>query len=152
MGTTFESVIDNFMLEITDYTLTALFNTSQPNFITYVSAWLIQSIPEFKNCNQSLAYSSTTFTETLTQENINILVLLMKKRWLQKQIDDIKQMNLAVTDRDFKRFAESNNMLAKQKRLILLQEEVSQQLVSYGLDNDAMWTNWITSGIFWTPS
>lgn len=149
-GTTFETVIDSFMLEITDYNLVSLFNTSPSDFLTYVSAWLIQSIPEFKNCNQSLAYSTTTFTETLTQENTNILVLLMKKRWLQKNIDDIKQMNLSVTDRDFKRFAESNNMLAKQKRLILLQEEVSQQLVGYGLDN-VDWASWINSGVFYVP-
>lgn len=138
------------MLEVEDYKLVSLFNTSQSNFETYVSAWLIQSIPEFKNCNQSLAYSTTTFTETLTQENINILVLLMKKRWLQKQIDDIKQMNLSITDRDFKRYAESSNMLSKQKRLILLQEEVSQQLVSYGLDN-VDWASWINSGVFYVP-
>lgn len=149
-GTAFSTVIDSFMLEVEDYKLVSLFNTSQSNFETYVSAWLIQSIPEFKNCNQSLAYSTTTFTETLTQENINILVLLMKKRWLQKQIDDIKQMNLSITDRDFKRYAESSNMLSKQKRLILLQEEVSQQLVSYGLDN-VDWASWINSGVFYVP-
>ena len=149
-GTAFSTVIDSFMLEVEDYKLISLFNTSQSNFETYVSAWLIQSIPEFKNCNQSLAYSTTTFTETLTQENINILVLLMKKRWLQKQIDDIKQMNLSITDRDFKRYAESSNMLSKQKRLILLQEEVSQQLVSYGLDN-VDWASWINSGVFYVP-
>lgn len=150
-GTTFETVIDSFMLEVEDYKLVSLFNISQTDFLTYVSAWLIASIPEFKNCNQSLIYSATTFTETLTQENINILVLLMKKRWLQKQVDDIKQMNLAVTDKDFKRFAESNNMLAKQKRLTLLQEELSQALVNYGLDSSTLWSNWITSGIFYTP-
>ena len=149
-GTAFSTVIDSFMLEVEDYKLVSLFNTSQSNFETYVSAWLIQSIPEFKNCNQSLAYSTTTFTDTLTQENINILVLLMKKRWLQKQIDDIKQMNLSITDRDFKRYAESSNMLSKQKRLILLQEEVSQQLVSYGLDN-VDWASWINSGVFYVP-
>jgi ubiquinone/menaquinone biosynthesis C-methylase UbiE len=73
----------------------------------------------------------------------------MKKRWLQKQVDDIKQMNLSVTDRDFKRFAESNNMLAKQKRLILLQEEVSQQLVDYGLNN-LDWAN-MYAGVFFVP-
>ena len=73
----------------------------------------------------------------------------MKKRWLQKNVDDIKQMDLSITDRDFKRYAESQNMLAKQKRLIMLQEEVSQQLVSYGLDN-LDWAD-MYAGVFYVP-
>lgn len=151
MATPFSTIFSNFMMTIEDYTLVALYNTSVSDFETYLSGWLIPAISDFKICNQSLAYSSSSFTETLTQENINILTLLMKKNWLVKQIDDIKQMNLAVTDRDFKRFAESNNMLAKQKRLILMQEEVSQALIDYGLDDNSMWVSWIDSGVFWTP-
>lgn len=151
MATPFSTIFSNFMMTIEDYTLVSLYNTSVSNFETYLTGWLIPAIADFKICNQSLVYSGSNFTADLTQENINILVLLMKKNWLIKQIDDIKQMNLAVTDKDFKRFAESNNMLAKQKRLVMMQEEVSQALVDYGLDDNNMWVSWINSGVFWTP-
>lgn len=148
--TSFSAIFDQFMMIVEDYKLLALYNSSVSNFEAYLAGWLYPSITDFKNCNQSLAYSSGSFTETLTQENIKILALLMKKYWLQKQLDDIKQINLSITDRDFKRYAESNNMMAKQKRLILMQEELSQTLVEYGLDN-IDWASWINSGVFYTP-
>ena len=67
-GTTFEEIYDFFMTTIDDYRLVTLFNTSVTDFNTYLSSWLIQSIPEFTNCDQSLGYSTATFTETLTQK------------------------------------------------------------------------------------
>jgi len=149
MGTPFSSVYDLFMQYVTDYKLINLYNSSVTNFETYLSSWLYSSIADFKNCSQSLLNSSNSFTETLTNENIKILALLMKKYWLMKEIDDIKQMNLHVQDKDFKIYAESNNMMAKQKRLILQQEELSQILVGYGLDV-VDWASWY-NGVFYTP-
>jgi hypothetical protein len=137
---------------ITDYRLNELYNSSVPNFEVYLSGFLIPAITDFKICNQSLAYASSSFTETLTVENIKILALLMKKYWLTKEIDDISQMNLHVTDRDFKVYSESQNMREKQNRLILEKEELSQLLVDYGLDDNDMWTQWINTGVFWTPT
>ncbi len=149
MGTTFSSVYDLFMQYVTDYKLINLYNSSVPNFETYLSSWLYSSITDFKNCNQSLAYGAGSFTEDLTQENIKILALLMKKYWLIKEIDDIKQMNLHVQDRDFKIYAEANNMNSKQARLILEQENLSQILVDYGLDV-VDWASWF-NGVFFVP-
>lgn len=130
------------MTTINDYRLVALYNSSQTDFQTYLSAWLIQSIPEFTNCDQSLSYSSSSFTETLSQKNINILVLLMKKKWFEKELENVLQMTNVVQDRDFKMYSQANNMKEKRERLITLQEEVSQKLVDYGIEYSVDWDNW----------
>jgi hypothetical protein len=149
MATSFSTIYDQFMMFVTDYKLINLYNSSVPNFETYLQGFLIPAITDFKNCDQSLSYATSSFTETLTEKNVKILALLMKRYWLTKEIDDIKQMNLHVTDKDFKIFAESNNMLAKQKRLVLEQEELSQVLVDYGLDV-VDWSAWF-NGVFYVP-
>jgi hypothetical protein len=118
MTTPFSTIYDQFMMFVTDYRLNELYNASVSDFETYLSGFLIPAITDFGICNQSLAYSSSTFAETLTQENIKVLALLMKKYWLTKEIDDITQMNLHVTDRDFRVYSESQNMREKQNRLI----------------------------------
>lgn len=150
-GTTFSEVYDNFTEKVKDYRLDALFNTSPTNFETYLSGFLIPAIEDFDVCDQSLAYSTSTFTETLTPKNIDILAKLMKKRWLEKEIADVKQFNLGIFDREYKRFAESNNMLAKQKMLILEMEEISQLLTNYSLKNSINWSEWY-AGTYYTPT
>jgi hypothetical protein len=148
MGTKFNEIYDLFMTLQDDFRLITLFNSSQVDYENYLEGWLIPSLPEFDTCDQSLAYSGTTFTETLTQINKNILADLMKKRWLEKEIDDIKQMNNFITDKDFNTHSNSQNMEAKRKRYIEQKEEISQKLVDYGLKRIPM-ANW-QAGIFWT--
>lgn len=150
MTTPFSTIYDQFMMFVTDYRLNELYNTSVPDFETYLSGFLIPAITDFKGCNQSLVYSTSTFSETLTEENIKILAMLMKKYWLTKEIDDITQMNLHVTDRDFRVYSESQNMREKQNRLTLELEQLSQLLVDYGLDNTD-WSAWL-NGNFYVPS
>jgi len=149
-GTTFTEVFDFFMTTISDYKLITLFNASQTDFNTYLSGWLIQAIPEFVNCDQSLAYTNMEFTQTLSQKNINILSLLLKKLWLEKEIDNILQMNNLVQDKDFKTFSQGQNMLAKQSRYNMLKEEVSQKLTEYGLNYGVSWADWF-AGNFYVP-
>lgn len=149
-GTTFEEIYDFFMTTIDDFRLRTLYTTSISDFNTYLSAWLIQAIPEFSICDQSLSYSGSVFTETLTQKNINILSLLMKKIWLEKEVDRILGMENFIQDKDFKTHSASQNMTAKQARYNMMKEEVSQKLVEYGLGDNLMWTN-MYAGIFFVP-
>lgn len=150
MATPFSTIYDQFMMFVTDYRLNELYNASVSDFETYLSGFLIPAITDFKNCNQSLSYATSIFTETLSEENIKILAMLMKKYWLTKEIDDITQMNLHVTDRDFRVYSESQNMREKQNRLILELENLSQSLVDYGYDNTD-WSAWL-NGEFYIPA
>jgi hypothetical protein len=147
MTTPFTSVFDLFMMSVTDHRLNALFITSETDFATYLEGWLIPAIAEFTTCDQSLVYSNSAFTETLTQKNINILMLLMKKRWLEKEVDNILGMTAFIQDRDYKTHAASQNMREKQARLIQMKEEVSQQLVDYGLGTTD-WSAWLNQEFY----
>ncbi len=149
-GTNFGQVFDEFQMLTADYRLTMLFNQSQTDFATYLSGWLIFAIRDFTPiCSQDLSYdiSSQTFTSTLTDQNITILAQLMEKWWMEKNINDIEQMNLHVLDKDFRVFSESQNLTAKKERLSQLKEELSQLLVDYRIQTNP-WTNWY-NGQFW---
>lgn len=150
-GTEFSEIYDFFMSDISDYRLITLFNSSQSDFQTYLSSWLIQSIPEFNNCDQSLLYTNSVFNETLTQKNINILALLMKKLWLEKEVDNILAMTNFVQDRDFSTHSANANMKAKQDRYNMMKEEISQKLTEYGLNYSTDWAAWF-NGEYFVPS
>jgi hypothetical protein len=151
MGTTFSEVYDNFMTLIKDFRIASLYTTSESNFETYLSGFLISAIEDFSVCNQSLANSSGTFTETLVQENISLLAKLMKKRWLEKEIADVTQMSLHISDKaEFKTYSEAQNLREKETVYNFEREEISQLLVGYSLRNRVDWSAWY-SGVFFTP-
>jgi hypothetical protein len=150
MGTTLTEVYDNFMMIIKDYRLVALYTSSATDFSNYLEGFLVSAITDFTICDQSLAYATGAFTATLTQKNISLLAKLMKKYWLEKEVADITQMSLHITDRDYKVYSEAQNMIAKQKQLILEREEISQMLTGYSLNNSVDWAGWY-NGTFYTP-
>ena len=144
-GTTFTEVFDQFTMLVEDYRLVALYEISPTDFETYLQGWLIPAIVEFTVCDQDLSYSLVTqeFTQTLTDKNIVALARIMKKYWLQKEIDDITQMNLRIQDHDFKNFSEAQNMQQKRERFILEREAISQMLVDYAIQTND-WAAWLT--------
>lgn len=145
-GTTFSEIYDSFMLLVKDYRLTELYNNSQEDFENYLEGWLKYAIVKFDNCNQSLALDNTDpeFVEVLTLENILVLAELMVEKWLEQSVQDTLQMNLHLTDRDFKHYAESQNLKSKQDYLMTVRENLSQKLVNYGIKT-VDWATWITN-------
>lgn len=147
-GTPFSSIYDLFLQLVTDYRLIVLYNSSQDDLETYLESWLVLSVYDFSSCNQDLTYDTTTrtFTETLSQENINVLARLMVKYWLEKEVQDVTQMSLHVQDRDFKTYAEGQNLKEKTAHLDRVKEECSQLLNDYSYKNND-WSSWF-SGSF----
>ena len=149
MGTLSSEVVDLFLTRINDYRLDTIYTVSGSFVLnTYVESWLLDSIAEFEDmCDQALTYTVSgsaiegEFTETLTMINKLILSRIMVKYWLQKSINDILQMNLHVTDRDFKTFSAAQNLKAKQDYLNSLKEELSQDLMNYSYHRND-WANW----------
>ena len=142
--TSFNDIYDQFLMMVKDYRLNSLYESSVTNFTTHLSGWLIPAITDFNRCDQSLEYTGTDFTETLSPKNIKILAMMMKRYWLNQEIENITQMSLHVQDRDFKTFAEANNLNAKKDKYILDMEEISQTLVDYGMDYVIDWDAWET--------
>lgn len=143
MATSITEIYDLFMMTVTDYRLTDLFNTSESDFENYLQAWLEFAIAEFKSCKQDLDYNTTTkeFSVTLTRQNKMILAKLMMKYWMQKNVNDITQINLHITDRDFKVASEAMNLREKVVALNAVKEECSQLLQDYDFGQVA-WAEW----------
>ncbi len=143
MGTSLSEVYDFFMQTVTDYRLIDLFNTSTDDFENYLQAWLEFAITDFKVCDQDLNFDETTkeFPAVLTRDNKVVLAILMMKYWLQKNVNDITQMNLHVTDRDFRVMSEAQNLTAKKNALNDVKEQCSQLLQDYSFRR-VEWADW----------
>ena len=150
-GTSFSEIFDSFLLLVNDYKLINLYESSEVDFETYLSGWILYAIQDFSVCDQSLAYtlSSKSFTETLTIENQLLLARMMVKYWLSKEVQDVTQMSIHLQDKDFKTFSEAANLTAKSNHLNAVKEDISQALVDYGL-RKTDWASWLT-GTFYTP-
>jgi len=144
MTTPYSDIFDLFTMLTKDYRLDALYSTSLEDFEAYLTGWLVFAVRDFSDiCDQSLVRNDTTnlFTETLTDTNKVLLAELMVKYWLDQSVQDILQMNLHLQDRDFKTFAESQNLREKSAHLDKIKETLSQKMLSYAYaGND--WTEW----------
>jgi len=130
---------------VKDWKIDALYATSPTDMETYLEGFLVLSVPVFVPfADQSLARNDSTgeFTETLTDENITVLATLMTEQWLLKEIQDIRQINLHVTDKDFKTYSEGQNLREKSSYLTIVREKLSQILVDYSWGNND-WEAWI---------
>ena len=61
----------------------------------------------------------SSFAATLTAEEINILALLMKQGWVQRQVTSIENTRMKYSGSDFKMTSQANHL---QKLLALLEE------------------------------
>ena len=148
MGTLSSTIFDYFLTSVDDYQLTAIYQTSGSLVLDqYMEPWLLNSIIEFDVCDQDLSYTVSSgssegyFDATLTNKNQFMLVQIMTKYWLQKNIQDVLQMNNILQDRDFRVFSQANSLKAKQDYYNMRCEEISSRLTNYGYaEND--WENW----------
>ena len=143
-NTELSEIYDLMMMQVTDYRLTELFNTSEQDFETYMEGWLEYAIGDFYTvCNQDLDFDCETkmFSVTLDRKNKIILATLMARYWLQKCVSDITQFQLHITDRDFKVASEAMNLREKSAYLISIKEQCSQMLNDYSYHGND-WDNW----------
>ncbi len=153
MGSKFSEIFDLFMVQIKDWRLQSLYESSTLDFEVYLSGFLMLSIPQFEEvCNQSLAHNEETreFTELLSLDNKTILSKLMVEKWLEKEVQDVNQMNLHLQDRDFKVYSESQNLKEKSLHLDKTKEYNSQTMTVYSYSKSTDWADWL-SGTFYTP-
>jgi hypothetical protein len=142
-NTSLSEIYDYFLMTITDYRLIDLFNSSLPDFEDYLQKWLDFAIVDFQVCDQDLNYDNTAkeFPAELSRDNKIILATLMMRYWLQKVVSDITQMNLHITDRDFKMASEAQNLREKVNHLNIVKEQCSQLLQDYAYKRND-WVDW----------
>lgn len=153
MGSKYSEIFDLFMVQVKDWRLQSLYESSTLDFEVYLSGFLMLSIPQFEEvCNQSLAHDEETkeFVETISLDNKVILSKLMVEKWLEKEVQDVNQMNLHLQDRDFKVYSESQNLKEKSLHLDKTKEYNSQAMTVYSYSKSTDWSNWL-SGTFYVP-
>lgn len=140
MGTKFSAVYDCFLGKITDDMYMEL---TPEDTKRDLQALLFAAIPGFEFPRQNinnytidvaapasdtntidyLNQDNSCFLVTLTQEEINILAILMMCAWLQRQITSIENVRMKYSGTDFKFTSQANHL----SKLIVLLDECHRQ-------------------------
>ena len=110
MATTFETIIDRFLGKITDDMYLEL---TPEDTIRDAKQFLIDAIPYFEFPRFALYDYDADLEEynvDLTAEEINILALLMKTAWLDRQINSIEVTRMKYSGADFKLTSQANHL------------------------------------------
>ena len=125
MATTFETIIDKFLGKITDDMYLEL---TPEDTIRDAKQFLIDAIPYFEFPRFALYDYNAELEEyniDLTAEEINILALLMKTAWLDRQINSIEVTRMKYSGADFKLTSQANHL---SKLLQLKSENVRESI------------------------
>ena len=152
-NTSFTSVYDLFMTQVQDYQLNSLYNTGEQNLSTFLQSYLMEAISDVSgfcdipNLDSYADYENQTFTIDIGTYNVVLLARFMKRPWARRQIDYVTQMQGLLTDTDFKRFSEANNLNAKMNYFASLQEDLGYYQNQYTLAHVVDFTKW-KSGVY----
>lgn len=119
MATSFETIIDRFLGKITDDMYLEL---TPEDTIRDVKQFLVDAIPYFEFPRFALYDYNADLEEynvDLTDEEINILALLMKTAWLERQINSVENTRMKYSGSDFKMTSQANHL----SKLIQLKHE-----------------------------
>ena len=113
--TSFTTVYDRFFGKITDDLYLEL---TPEDTQRDLQTLLIDSVPAFEFPRQSMKYMIQTtegndtsyFESDLSDEEVNILALLMKNAWLNRQITSIENTRQKYSGSDFKMTSQANHL------------------------------------------
>lgn len=110
MATSFETIIDRFLGKITDDMYLEL---TPEDTIRDAKQFLVDAIPYFEFPRFALYDYNVELEEynvDLTDEEINILALLMKTAWLERQINSVEVTRMKYSGSDFKMTSQANHL------------------------------------------
>ena len=134
MATSFDVVEDLGLAQIDDYTLNKLYNNDFAKFQTFCYGLLVNAIPLFTKCLQSLAYDLDTreFDSDLTDEEIAILADFWVIQWFGRKVNISAQFQAKLQNSgSFKNHYEAQNLKEKSSWLDRLRERVYQRITDY---------------------
>jgi hypothetical protein len=114
--TSFDEIIDIALVKVDDYKIMKAYNQSQDVFKQYCDGFLINAIPNFFQCKQSLDYNvdKRKFISDLTNVEISILADFWVIEWFNREIQNSTKINaLLQTSGSFKTHAASQNLKEK---------------------------------------
>ena len=120
-----DKIYDRFLGKITD----DMYMEDDPAGWTYEDTIkdlyniLCDAVPMFEFPRKKLTFSECGFEEDLTDEEINIIAVLMMNTWLQRQITSIENTRMKYSGTDFKMTSQANHL----QKLIALKTESERQ-------------------------
>ena len=125
MGTPFTEIYDRFLGKITDDMYLEL---TPEDTLRDAKSFLLDAIPYFEFPRFALYDYNTELEEynvDLTDEEINILALLMKTAWLERQINSVEHTRMKYSGSDFKMTSQANHL---SKLLQLKSENIRESI------------------------
>ena len=135
MSTPYSDIYSLFLSGIKDYLIDRIFLQSPEDAEEYMKPFLIRGLVNFKGCKKDLEDRDDelqVFNSALTTAEKVILSNLMLVEWLTKEVNDILQMKLHLTDTDFRMHSSAQNLKEKSSHLETTREVVNKQITQYG--------------------
>lgn len=123
MATSFETITNVFLGKITDDMYLEL---TPEDTLRDAKSFLMDAIPYFEFPRFALYDYSAELEEyniDLTNEEINILALLMKNAWLERQINSVEHTRMKYSGSDFKMTSQANHL----SKLLQLKSENNRE-------------------------
>ena len=149
---TFKNILDRVYTTLfTDYKLDNLVQVDEQAFYDFLGGFLVNSIDMFDGCLSDLSYHSVSrviekgnqfvtvtdyvFDNELTSKEIYILSLGVALGWYKKNLDDVTQYRLHLSNKDFKSYSEQQNLQRRLERLGAMEEDFSEEIQKYQISN-----------------
>lgn len=149
---TFKNILDRaYTTLFTDYKLDKLVQVDEQAFYDFLGGFLVNSTDIFDSCLTDLSYHEETrviekdnkfvtvtdyvFDNELTSKEIYILSLGVALGWYKKQLDDVTQYKLHLSNKDFKSYSEQQNLQRRLERLGAMEEDLSEEIQKYQIKN-----------------
>lgn len=136
MATPFENVYNVFLNSITDFDLASMEDEKMRDllFLNLKSA-----VSKFKECRKDLSkYNqfSEMFTEDLSDEEVEILSILMVSEWYAPQINNVTLTKQFLSDKDYRVFSQANHLDSMVRARKEAKREANQMIVDYTYRNE----------------
>jgi len=138
MTTPYSNIFERFAMSLQDYELDTLYVMSVDNYESFLNGFLKKATVKFKNCSNDLTDRSDItqlFTDTLTEEEEEILSALMTVEWINRETNRLLDIRMGLSDTDFKRYSEANNLKEKKDRYKQLKIDADKMIIDYTYDN-----------------
>ena len=149
---TFKNILDRaYTTLFTDYKLDNLVQVDEQAFYNFLGGFLVNSIDMFDGVLNDLSYHAESrviekdnkfitvtdyvFDNELTSKEVYILSLGVALGWYKKQLDDVTQFKLHLSNKDFKSYSEQQNLQRRLERLGAMEEDFSEEVQKYQLAN-----------------
>lgn len=149
MKVTFRNVIDRaYTTLFTNYKVDNLLKMDEASYTGFLSNFLVNSIDMFNGCLDDLSYHEETtelddgstkieyvFDKELTSKEVYILSLGIAMGIYKKEMDDVTQYRLHMSNKEFKAYSEASNLQKRLERYGAMQEELDEEITQYQLNN-----------------